>query len=100
MNIDFAWDKNSLFQADIVGVAPRFKGQGHGQKVNQQDEEKKGCKEIGFSVKNWKAAEEAGFDLSTDLVNRIITEGLIPAEWNLAQLQTVIGENKMLWMRI
>ena len=52
MNIDFAWDKNSLFQADIVGVAPRFKGKGHGQKVNQQDEEKKGCKEIGFSVKN------------------------------------------------
>ena len=54
LNTELAWERNSLLQPDIVSSVPRFNRQRHDQRVNESDENCKGCWIISCSVRNGK----------------------------------------------
>ena len=80
LNTEFAWDKNSLSQADIISGLPRLI---HKEMVRASVSVMKNRKAAGRSVVMWEmvlTAGEARFDITACLVNQIIVEGDIPAE--------------------
>ena len=83
MNIEFVWDRNSLFQADTVSSVPCLIEKNI---VRESVIKMKNGKAAGPSrVVSYmlKAAGEAGVHMITDLVNQIIVERIIPVEWYL-----------------
>ena len=84
MNTEFAWDRNSLSQADAGIVIPDLI---YKDIVRESISKMKNGKAVGLSVvvsEMVKAAGEVEVNMIIDLVNQIIVEGFIPAEWELS----------------
>ena len=84
MNTEFAWDRNSLSQADAGSVIPDLI---YKDIVRESISKMKNGKAVGLSVvvsEMVKAAGEVEVNMITDLVNQIIVEGFIQAEWELS----------------
>ena len=84
MNTEFARDRNSLSQADAGSVIPDLI---YKDIVRESISKMKNGKAVGLSVvvsEMVKAAGEVEVNMITDLVNQIIVEGFIQAEWELS----------------
>ena len=84
MNTEFAWDRNSLSQADTGSIIPDLI---YKDIVRESISKMKNGKAVGLSVvvsEMVKAAGEVEVNMIIDLVNQIIVEGFIPAEWELS----------------
>ena len=84
MNTEFAWDRNSLSQADTGSVIPDLI---YKDIVRESISKMKNGKAVGLSgvvSEMVKAAGEVEVNMITDLVNQIIVEEFIPAEWELS----------------
>ena len=81
MNTVFSWDRNSLYQEDTFSGVPHLREK---DMVRESISKMKNGKAAGPSdvvSEIVKTAGEAGVDMIKDLVNQIIVEGSIPAEW-------------------
>ena len=83
MNTAFLWDKNSLFQTDTVSGIPHLIDKNMITESISKMENGKAARSSGVVSEMVNAAGEAGVDMITTLVNQIIVEGIIPAEWEL-----------------
>ena len=85
MIAEFAWDRNSLSQVDSVSCVPCLIGKGMvRESVSKIKNGKFAGPSRGFVSEMVKAAGEARVHMIADLVNHIIVEGVIPAEWELS----------------
>ena len=81
LDFDRNWDRNSLSQANAVGGVTSLINK---DIVRDSISKMKNGKATGSSVvvsEMVKETGEAGTDLIANLVNQIIVEGVIPAEW-------------------
>ena len=83
MNTAFLWDKNSLFQTDTVSGIPHLIDKNMITESISKMENGKAAGSSGVVSEMVNAAGEAGVDMITTLVNQILVEGIIPAEWEL-----------------
>ena len=87
MKTEFACDRNSLSQADT------FSGVPHLNVVRESISKIKNGKAAGppsIVSEMVKTRGKAEVDIITDLVNQIIGEGILPAEWQLSIFVTAI----------
>ena len=82
MNTAFLWDKNSLFQTDTVSGIPHLIDK---NMITESISKMENGKAAGSSGVVSEMVNEAGeaVDMITTLVNQIIVEAIIPAEWEL-----------------
>ena len=93
---EFAQDRNRLFQTDIVSYVPHLIDKDMVRKPISKIKNGKAAGSSGVVSQMEKAAEEAGIDIITDLVNQTIVEGVIPAEQIFALLLIIIGGKTIL----
>ena len=80
VNIEFVWDRNSLFQADTVSSVPCLIEKNIVRESVIKMKNGKAAGPSGVVSYMLKAAGEAGVHMITDLVNQIIVERIIPVE--------------------
>ena len=79
-NTKFAWDRNSLSRADTVSDVLRFIDR---VMVRESINKMSNGKAVGPSSIVSEMVKTAGVDMIIDLLNQIIFQGVIPAEWEL-----------------
>ena len=86
MNTEFAWDRNSLSQADTVSDIPCLSDKDMVRKSVSKIKKEKAAGPSGAVSEIVKAAGETEADMITDLINQIIVEGVISVEWELCTI--------------
>ena len=86
MNTEFAWDRNSLSQADTVSDIPCLSDKDMVRKSVSKIKKEKAARPSGVVSEIVKAAGETEVDMITDLINQIIVEGVISVEWELCTI--------------
>ena len=81
-NTGFVWDRNILSQVNTVSSVPHFIDNGMIRESNSQMRNRK----LVAVLEIMKTTGEAGVDMTTDLVNQIVVEGVVPAEWELSTI--------------
>ena len=80
LNTELVWDRNSLSQADNVGLHI-LTNYDMVRESNEYYEEWRGCRNFTFSVSNSNSDGEKGACIIVDLVNQIIVKKLVPVKW-------------------
>ena len=87
MNAEFAWDKNTLPEADTVTSPHHSKHKAMVQSVKRKNG-KTIWRTIWFNIRYGKSAGEVGIDMSTDLANQITINRVTLAEWESCTTQS------------
>ena len=83
LNTDFVLDRNSLSHTDTVGGVTSLKNKEMVRESILKAKNGKAAARSGLVSEMVKAAGEAEVHMITDLVNQIVLEGFISAEWEL-----------------
>ena len=81
MNTEFACDRNSLSHADAVSGVPPLIDKDMVRESISLIKNEKDAGSSGVVSEMVKAAGKARVDMITDLVNQILVQGVVPAEW-------------------
>ena len=74
LNTDFAWEKNTLSQADTVSGVPCFRDRDMVRESISELKNRKAAGTLGAVSEMVKAVGEPAVDMIADLVNQIIVE--------------------------
>ena len=85
LNTEFAWDRNSLSQADTVNCLTDLIDEDMGRQCIGKTKNEKAARSSGVVPAMVKAAGEAGLDITTDLVNQVVV-GVIIVKWELSTI--------------
>ena len=86
LNTENDWDKSNLSPVEPVHSAAIFIEKGMVRKAVEKMKKRKAAGPSGIVAEMIRAAGEPGIEMISDLLNQIIREGVVPAEWELSTI--------------
>ena len=91
LNTENDWDRNNLSEVEAVASAAVLIEKDMVREAIQKMKNRKAAGPSGIAAEMIKASGQFGVDMITDLLNQIVRDGVVPADW---ELSTIVNSYK------